>query len=349
MFQQLFDYIYGVYQKGLPFVVYKKPLANEISIQIQKNVNDNLTSEFDNNGFVFAPFDSNNASYFIPASESDLYTIPINKYDFQLIEANIANSPTDKTMHINKVQQCVEFIKSGNAKKVVLSRKQFVEKEKIDFETQLDAYLKLIQLYPEAMVYWWFHPSTGVWMGATPERLLTLDQEDFQTMSLAGTQLYHNNLVWKEKEKMEQELVTNYIQSRLETLIDDLKTGASFTKKAGHLAHICTEINGKIKSNKSLTEVINILHPTPAVCGTPKESAFQYILTHEGYDRKFYTGFLGAIQLDKKTELFVNLRCMEWVDNGINLYIGGGITEDSIAEKEWEETVNKSQVMAKVL
>ena len=112
-----------------------------------------------------------------------------------------------------------------------------------------------------------------------------------------------------------------------------------------------------------LDNLINKLHPTPAVCGLPKEEAKDFILKNEGYHREFYTGFLGELNMpaeegikdNKSTSLFVNLRCMKIQphskggNNSAIVYIGGGITKDSDPENEWKETVAKSEVMKKVL
>jgi isochorismate synthase len=95
--------------------------------------------------------------------------------------------------------------------------------------------------------------------------------------------------------------------------------------------------------------LIDALHPTPAVCGLPKESAKEFILENEGYDRSFYTGFLGELSVENRSNLFVNLRCMQVKDATYYIYIGGGITSASVPEKEWEETVAKSKVMLRVL
>ena len=91
------------------------------------------------------------------------------------------------------------------------------------------------------------------------------------------------------------------------------------------------------------------MHPTPAVCGLPKQSAKDFILQNENYNRDFYTGFLGEINILNKTDLFVNLRCIQIVDNIAYIYIGCGITKDSIPDKEFLETVNKSITMKRVI
>ena len=73
--------------------------------------------------------------------------------------------------------------------------------------------------------------------------------------------------------------------------------------------------------------------------------ALSFIQQHEGYDREFYSGYLGPVNVGNKTHLFVNLRCMKIQNNVATLYAGGGITEDSEPEKEWQETEMKCQTM----
>ncbi|HEU0124995.1 MAG TPA: chorismate-binding protein, partial [Flavobacterium sp.] len=104
----------------------------------------------------------------------------------------------------------------------------------------------------------------------------------------------------------------------------------------------------------TLEEVIDTLHPTPAVCGLPKKKSKVFILENENYDRTFYTGFLGELnstftETNTSSDLFVNLRCMQIQEDKAILYMGCGITKESIPEKEWEESVNKSMTMKRVL
>jgi len=129
--------------------------------------------------------------------------------------------------------------------------------------------------------------------------------------------------------------------------------------RAGMLWHLKTTITGALDSGNSLKQIIEDLHPTPAVCGLPKEAAQDFILSMENYDRKYYTGFLGELNIealdvstknvDSKTTLYVNLRCMELTEKEAFIYVGGGITEASDPEKEWQETEDKSLTMLQVL
>ena len=195
-------------------------------------------------------------------------------------------------------------------------------------------------------------------MGATPEQLLKVEGNIFETMALAGTQKNtgYQEVVWQDKESQEQQFVTDYIVTELNKVSNSILVSEPYSIKAGSIWHIKTDISGQLNSTKNLKEVVGLLHPTPAVCGLPKLESKQFILDNENYDRTFYTGYLGELNSsstsDKtSSDLFVNLRCMEIeMDLNLktakaNLFMGCGITKDSIPEKEWEESVNKSMTM----
>jgi isochorismate synthase len=138
----------------------------------------------------------------------------------------------------------------------------------------------LLQNYKSAFVYVWFHPKVGLWLGATPETLLDIKNSVFTTMSLAGTQVYKNteNVVWKSKELNEQQLVTNFIENQLSTISSTLKIDKTETVKAGILLHLKTKVTGVLNEESTLKTLIRALHPTPAVCGLPREKAKNFIL-----------------------------------------------------------------------
>ena len=190
-------------------------------------------------------------------------------------------------------------------------------------------------------------------------------------MALAGTQLYTDNITWTPKEEEEQQIVTDYIANNIAAKDFSFTVSAPYTIKAGDLAHIRSDFNGRISSTSSagsLQELISLLHPTPAVCGYPTESAKEFILNNEGYDRCFYTGFLGELNSSSKrknnrrntennayrfitnsSSLYVNLRCMELYNDCANIYVGGGVTASSDPEKEYIETCNKMNTMKKLI
>ena len=144
-------------------------------------------------------------------------------------------------------------------------------------------------------------------------------------------------------------MVTDYIKNSTENLVENIQISKAYTQKAGNVVHLKSDISGKLKSDVSENDIINALHPTSAVCGMPLHVARNFILENEKYNRKYYSGFLGEFQMQEQTNLFVNLRCLEVLNNAVNVYVGCGITKDSNPEMEFLETENKSMTMRDVL
>jgi isochorismate synthase len=345
----LFDKIKETYKNELPFVVYNKPNDTNLSGIFQNDaVLNTVTNDFNQSGFVFAPFNTSETSVFFPLEQSEFITDTFIKQQIEFKEKTYFNN-SSKDKHIEIVKKAIDAIHSNEFKKVVISRKEIVALNGLEVEK---IYSKLLQLYPNAFVYVWFHPQVGLWFGATPETLLKVEKNSFTTMSLAGTQVFKDDeeVIWKPKEIEEQQIVTEYILNKLSNFSTNLKQLKTETVKAGSLLHLRTEIKGELLK-EGLFSLVNLLHPTPAVCGLPKEKAKQFILENEDYNRSYYTGFLGELNINKNKDshFFVNLRCMEVKNNNAEIYVGGGITKESIPEKEWEETVAKSSIMLKAL
>lgn len=346
----IFDTIQNSKQKELPFVVYRKPNSDLLSGFFQKNDNLFFTENFTESGFVFAPFNNQDKAILIPENQSQFLQEKIAlTWGFKYSDQFVADSSSKET-HLKLVENALLRIHKNQLKKVVVSRKEAVQLSDVHL---VEIYQKLLAKYPNAFVYVWYHPKVGLWLGATPETLLHISDTSFETMSLAGTQVYNGtkNVLWKNKEIEEQLLVTAFIESQLSSIATNVKINKTETVRAGNLLHLKTTISGTLINKKAyLKNCISALHPTPAVCGLPRDQAKDFILENEYYQRTFYTGFLGELHLqNKNTSLFVNLRCMEIENEVAQIYIGGGITKDSNPEKEWEETVSKSNVMKSVL
>jgi len=344
-------YIEQLLKSEVSFVAYRKPFDNIVTIMVQQN---NFLYKLDNysqKGFVVAPFDIQEDAFLFPLEKCEISTIPISDKEKELIPVkDIKENKTliekAKIYHINLVNKGIDFLGKEKARKVVLSRKEEIY---IGQLLKSELFSELIQNYPSTFVSYWHHPEVGSWMGATPENLLSVQNNVFKTMSLAGTQKFKGiqDVEWGDKEKEEQQIVTDFILNELKDF--DLKTSKPFTIKAGGLLHICTEIRGELSSGHQLETLINKLHPTPAVCGLPKYKAREFILENENYDREFYAGFLGELNINNTSDLYVNLRCMQFNGSKANLYIGGGITSDSDPFSEWKETVAKSEVIKRFL
>ena len=329
-----------------PFTAFKNPNNTTVNVIIQSTDELIVFDDFTLSGYVFAPFDDSETAYILRPDVVFEDTVRSIKFDKK--NSVFKENKKSRENHINLVQKTVKAIEQTELSKVVVSRKEKINLSNFDL---IDTFDRLMYQYPNAYVYVFYHPKIGLWMGATPETLININGNKFKTMALAGTQSYDGNLKpkWGSKELQEQQMVTDFIKNRLEKLVNNLCLSDRETVKAGNLLHLKTTIEGVIKNKKDVKSLIKLLHPTPAVCGLPKELSKAFILKNEGYKRMFYTGYLGVLNMNNLTSLFVNLRCFQVVKQTAYLYVGGGITANSIPQSEWNETVFKSITIKAVL
>lgn len=255
------------------------------------------------------------------------------------------------------VSYAIDTINAETMEKVVLSRHSTVALP-ASFEL-VAAFEKMLAAYPNAFVSLVSIPGTGTWLGATPEILVSVDQHQiFKTVALAGTQPLCEdgstaNAIWRQKEIEEQGMVERYVLSCFKKLrLREYSEIGPRTIIAGNLMHLRTDFKVDLKEVDFPTlasDMLQLLHPTSAICGLPKEPAMRFILANEGYARSYYSGFLGPVNSPDGTYLFVNLRCMQLLSDQAVLYAGAGITAESSPEKEWKETQHKLQTMGKIL
>jgi isochorismate synthase len=338
---QLFEEINTLLSGQKPFVCYVKPNESIWNLQVQQT--NEIIAFSDQSGFIFVPFDAG-VKLCLPKEIS-----AFSQGNFENLEQKSADKFTSeanqKDAFENLVSKGIAAIQNGAFDKVVLSRK-IVLNEQISV---VATFQNLIATYPTAFRYLFFHPEIGLWMGATPERLVKINQNQFETVALAGTQLFSESIIWTTKEIEEQQFVTDFIVSEITSKVKNLVVSEPKTIKAGNLAHLKSIITGQLNGDFSALDLITTLHPTPAVCGFPKDFAIDFIRKNEAFDRSYYSGFLGEYNSNNQTDLFVNLRCLEVVNNAVNIYVGCGITKDSNPELEFLETENKSMTMRNII
>lgn len=326
------------------YALFRLPNANEVKLVFQAQ-NTPLKripiSEIDKyNGFVVSEFLSGGFCYLLEGKliySKDLSKIILN-IDYQKLKENINNS---KEEYLAKISHYINRF-DENFKKAILSRTKDANLP-TNFSV-LNAFDFLCKKHPNALVYVHHSKEFGLWMGATPEILIQQQEEVFTTMSLAGTQPFSENITWTDKEREEQQLVTDYIEQTLASQNINFSKSPTETAKAGNVAHLKTLFT--LQKGFNIGSLVSQLHPTPAVCGLPKDRALELINKTENYNRSLYTGFVGEI--GENTNLFVNLRCSQMFKNKALVYVGGGITQHSNPEKEWAETELKSQTMVEV-
>ena len=348
------------------FAIYKLPSQKDITLVCQDNSElreiSNRNKLLEENGFLIAPFSiqQNNKTYLIHPdivaknylSDDQLHRISVDKAgDKNGIHYKMPVE-VSREEFIDQIKTTLKAINGGAYDKVVLSR---VKRIRGNYKSRLaEIFAILCESYPNAFVYL-FNIKGHCWVGATPEPLIYSENQQLHTVSLAGTRPYSAENMditnWNQKERMEQEYVTEYIDGIIRKYrIEDYFKKGPYTKKAGRLIHLRTDFSFSYEAaEKRLPALINSLHPTSAVCGIPMETAHDFILDIEKHNREYYAGYLGPVGIDDRVQLFVNLRCMKVYETELTLFVGGGITDKSVPEDEWEETEIKADTLLSVV
>ena len=284
-------------------------------------------------GFVISSFD-----------KTKLYSFDQDDVSSELHNFITVLDCSSKESYVKSANWFLSQLKARNIAKAVLSRIKDVPFD----HAPISFYEKLCKVYPDAFVYLVSSPLFGTWVGATPEVLLEVAGTDAKTMSLAGTLSTGNNTEWNEKEKNEQNYVSSFIKTQLnKSGIRKVKECPRENLVAGPVTHLKTEFTFDLAEG-SVGNIALVLHPTPAVCGLPQNSALELIDETEKHNRSLYSGFLGVIG-EGNSSLYVNLRCAHITADRAYLFLGGGFTKDSNVESEWQETENKAGTLLNVI
>jgi isochorismate synthase len=328
------------------FALYSLPYSTEHFLirQMDNNITQFNSKSLQQQGFVIHPFKEDKSCPAVFIRQDKLHKNPI--IHFTSNHRGTVRS-IDREQYLEQVQDFIEATQQ-DYKKIIFSRIETVNLETGDL---FQLFNTLKELYPNTFVYLFNLPGIGCWMGASPEIFVSQKGNNYETVALAGTQrnlgIPLENVFWGEKEIEEQAIVERYVEEKLQQQKVNYQKTVPYTSQAGKLLHLKTKF--RFRPTSDLFKFLKVLHPTPAVCGIPKQAATDFILHHEAHKRAYYSGFLGPINIEGESNLYVNLRCMQVFKDKFALYVGGGITADSNGEKEWEETEIKSQTMADVI
>lgn len=292
---------------------------------------------------LFRAFESDNTTKInghIKAYRKDL----VLEEDFMTDPKYHILSKQEYKIAFDKIQAAME---DNVVSKTILSRVISIESDSLPAAPEL--FDNLCDLYPDAFVYFGFFGDFGFWGGATPELLLATKDGHAETVALAGTKTSDNPQDWTKKEVEEHRKVEEFIES-----LDQLdyakliSKSPVYYKKAGFVYHQKSDFKFSVES-KDAMKFANELHPTPAVCGTPREASKSLINHIELHSRDLYTGYIGLRNLEKdELNVYVNLRCFRLWKKGVYIFVGGGITQESDVEAEWYETIEKSKTVRKI-
>ena len=360
-----YSFIEKCIQKRICFAAYTLPNQSEFSMIVQRSaypIKFDSSDTFTNHkGFIIAPFDRASPGKLLISGDFLLTENEINPDAWNFAE----NTPvykkyfndlplaTPRETYDKQFHEFISYINRRRAKKLVLSR--VINTYKNPGTNYSELFKSLNAQYENTFNYLFYTPNSGLWMGASPEYLLRIDEEEACTVALAGTQKSQDiplkKYVWGEKEKAEQQFVIDHIEKIIRKYIGEEKLKKhTRTINAAQAVHLETSYKFQaFKISLKLSDFLNELHPTPAVCGIPKTEALKIIRETEHHDREFYTGFLGPINIKQKTDLFVNLRCLKTDGDHISLFVGGGITAESQLQSEWDETSLKAQTLLSLI
>ena len=245
-------------------------------------------------------------------------------------------------------------LEADKFRKIVLAR--CADEQMPNGVKPIDLFYRACQLYPRLFIALVDTEKSGCWLTATPEILLDGHGADWRTIALAGTMKLEGDqldgegetLTWSTKNIQEQRIVATYITEYLEQFTDDFREEGPRTVRAANLVHLRSDFTFKLADNNKIGDLLQALHPTPAVCGLPKREAFKFIVKNEHTPRRYYSGFMGPVA-QEDTHLYVSLRCMNIDGDVCHLYAGGGLLKDSVEEQEWLETEAKMETMKKLL
>lgn len=337
------------------FAIYRLPGEDSPRFVMQTSgipsVYHNIEDLSGQDGFVFAPFRITKSAPLLlirpDCTSLEDVTVTTRHTPEQTVNGQQHKSLDKAGYHL--LFECFkESLVKEEVEKLVLSRSKTIERKE-SFSPGLSFFMAA-EKYIYSYVYLFHSPKVGTWLGSTPEILLSGKGNEWSTIALAGTRFPNSHAVtWDDKNLKEQQLVTSYLSDQLSSFGISPRIEGPYTVKAGELAHLRTDFSFHFGETSKLGSLLKALHPTPAVSGLPKEKAYQFILENEGYDRLYYSGFLGMLDTKEKTDLYVNLRCMRIEKSSLTLFAGGGLLASSSEDEEWEETEHKLRTMLGIL
>ena len=306
-------------------------------------------------GFVVAPFEVKTEQPIVVISPDRIETVALTG------NTGLAGKPEPSVPTTPTPDYTIDFanfhaqLLQGTFRKIVLART--VDETADVPEEPVALFRRACSLYPRLFIALVYTPQSGLWLTATPEILLEGGNSTWRTIALAGTMKLEKEqldgegetILWSTKNIEEQRIVATYVAECLEQFASDFHEEGPRTIRAADLVHLRSDFTFTLPDDSHVGELLGRLHPTPAVCGLPKQETFRFIVSNEHTPRRYYSGFMGPLNVRQSTHLYVSLRCMS-IDGGhYRLYAGGGLLKDSVGQQEWLETEAKLETMRRCI
>jgi len=258
--------------------------------------------------------------------------------------ADLTYTPTRAGWN-DQVASATGRIRQGDLRKVVLAQSLTA---RLDGPVVVpDALARLGETYPGCHRFMFESESGRAFFGATPERLVSLRGDRVDTEALAGStgrgetqaedEWLATQLGDSEKDTHEHELVVGAVRDQLDALTESIRTGERSVRQLATVQHLQTPLRATLSRETHVLELVEALHPTPAVGGLPPDEALRTIRESEAFDRGWYAAPVGWIDADGDGTFAVGLRSAVADGRTASLFAGAGIVADSEPEQEWDE------------
>lgn len=261
---------------------------------------------------------------------------------------DIQDTPS-RTEWDEMIAQAQREMLAGRIAKVVLSRRKHLQ---LSSSAASGALLSALnELNEPSFLFAWVTPENATFVGRSPERLLAWEGRALHVDAIAGTRrrasdrqsdsAQANELCGSDKELSEHRFVADYVSELLERFCDTFRQAEHESLlRLHHVQHIFTRFEGLLREEVPATLVLHALHPTPAVGGTPRQEALDFLAQHEPFTRGWFAGPVGWLS-GFAGDFAIGIRSAVIQGAKATLYAGAGIVADSRAGEEWDETEAK--------
>ena len=272
-----------------------------------------------------------------------------DKHSFPRIINSSGLSPKDRKKWKQIINLALDKIHDREVSKIVIARKvELILSEEINLTITLQT---LRNDYPECCLFA-YHKGNSTFFGITPELLARVSVNKIEADAIAGSNnrstsaaedsKLEADLLNSKKDLDEHQYVLNHFTSAFKKFSENITFNAKpSVKKLKNIRHLLTKITADLKDDASLMNILKELHPTPAVCGYPKDAALNLIKKIENQKRGLYSGIVGWFNLNVNGEFAVSIRSAISRGNKLIAYAGSGIVEGSTPDAEFEETEMK--------
>jgi len=267
-------------------------------------------------------------------------------------------TPTDRESWEEAVTAALEAIRSSTLSKAVLARTLDVDLDSVIDPVDVVARLWAVNRGSHVFL---FEPSPGsALVGAAPETVATLRDGVFHATAVAGSigrggspreqAELAATLLASDKDRVEQRIALDDMVARLQTMAHQIRTDPQpHVLTLARIQHLETEIRASLPEGVGVLDVLRLLHPTPAVCGLPRDAAMAFLSEEEPFERGWYAGPVGWFDAEGNGVFAPALRTGVSTGSGWRLFAGAGIVDGSVPALEWEETAIKFELMLEAL